>query len=121
MSGRVWFNVYVTVNEGQLEEFRAMAKDWVNTHLENTPEILHYEWFHRAEDVMKVQVMELYASSEAMLDYMKRGGGDTFKPPYPYTMDKMEVMGEVSDELRERMDSGELKPEYFEHFNGFTR
>lgn len=121
MSDRVWMNVYVTVNDGKLEEFRAMANNWVTTHLENTPEILAYEWFHRREDEMKVQVMELYASSEAMIDYLTRGGGDTFKPPYPYTVDKMEVLGKLSDALRKRFDAGEMKPECFDHFDGFSR
>ena len=72
---------------------------------------------------MKVQVMELYASSEAMLDYMSRGGKDRerFMPPYPYTLDRMEVLGNVSDALRKRLDSGESKPEYFTHLEGFSR
>ena len=121
MSERVWFNVYVTVRDGMLEEFKTMAKDWIETHREHTPEVLAYEWFFTSEDESKVQVMELYESSEAMIAYMERGAGDKFKPPYPYALDKMEVLGKVSDALRERLDSGESKPRYFDHFDGFTR
>ena len=121
MSDRVWFNVYVTVREGKLDEFRAMANDWITHHREHTPEILAYEWFCTSEDEMKVQVMELYESSEAMIDYMSRGAGDTFKPPYPYTVDKLEILGNVSDALRKRLDSGESSPQYFNHFDGFSR
>ena len=50
MSDHVWFNVYVTVREGQLEEFRAMARDRSELHRENTPEFLAYEWFFTSED-----------------------------------------------------------------------
>ena len=121
MSNRVWFNVYITVRDGKLEEFKAMAKDWIETHREHTPEILAYEWFTTSDDEMKVQVMELYESSEAMIAYMSRGGGSKFKPPYPYTVDKLEILGKVSDALRKRLDSGESNPEYFDHFDGFTR
>lgn len=123
MSDRVWFNVYVTLKDGMLDEFRAMANDWIAYHEKNTPEILAYEWFFTSEDRMKVQVMELYANSEAMLDYMSRGGADRerFMPPYPYTLHRMEVLGAVSDALRERLDSGESKPRYFEHLAGFSR
>jgi quinol monooxygenase YgiN len=121
MSDRVWMNVYVTVVDGKLDEFKAMAKNWATTHENNTPEILGYEWFYRSADEMKVQVMECYASSEALSDYMERGGGGTFKPPYPYTVDKMEICGSISDALRKKLDSGESKPEYFDHFEGFSR
>ena len=65
--------------------------------------------------------MELYESSEAMIAYMERGAGDKFKPPYPYSLDRMEVFGKVSDTLRKRLDSGKSKPQYFDHFDGFTR
>ena len=56
-----------------------------------------------------------------MIAYMSRGGGSKFKPPYPYTVDKLEILGKVSDALRKRLDSGESNPEYFDHFDGFTR
>ena len=69
--------------------------------------------------------MELYENSEAMIGGMERsaerGAGDRFNPPYPYTMDKLEVLGNVSEALRERLNSGESKPHFFDHFEGFTR
>ena len=60
MADRVWFNVYVTVRDGMLEDFKSMAQDRIAAHREHTPEILAYEWFATDEDETKFQVMELY-------------------------------------------------------------
>ena len=43
------------------------------------------------------------------------------KPDYPYEMIKLEVCGNISDALRERLDAGGSNIIYYRHFDGFTR
>ena len=54
---------------------------------------------------------------------MKKGSESESEeePDYPYEMTKLEVLGNVSDELKERLDAGKSPIEYWGHLNGFTR
>lgn len=120
MSDAIRFNVYVTVKEGRLEEFRKLAKSWIKGNQKND-HILSYEWFASGDDETCYQIMEIYDSSEALLATMgevaKAGETD-----YPYVMDKLEVCGKITDALRERLDKGKSSQNvYFDHFDGFTR
>ena len=120
MADPVRFNVYVTVRDGRLEEFKRLAKEWIAGNRKR-PEILSYEWFFRSEDEMQVQVMEVYESSEALLAYIERGSGGEETPDYPYDTTRLEVCGNVSDALRRRLDAGVTEIAYYRHFDGFTR
>ena len=42
MADPIRFNVYVTVRDGRLEEFKRSAKEWIKFN-ERRPEILSYE------------------------------------------------------------------------------
>ena len=83
---------------------------------------MSYEWFF-SPDQKSAQVMELYESSEAMLATLKKVSESESEeePDYPYEMTKLEVLGNVSDELKERLDAGKSPIEYWGHLNGFTR
>ena len=120
MSDQVRFNVYVTVKEGRLDEFKRIAGDWSAWLEKERPDVVSYEWFSASEDEMKVQVMEVFESSAAMLATMSQTSDEDEKPDYPYEMTKLEVLGNVSDELRERLDSGDSPIEYWSHLAGFT-
>lgn len=120
MAGRVWFNVYVTVKDGRLEEFKRLAKAWTKFNKER-PEILGYEWFSTGDDETKVQVMEVYEDADALLAYMERAAQSDETPDYPYDTTKVEVLGDVSDALRKRLDAGTSPIEYFARFEGFSR
>ena len=122
MADPVRFNVYVTVKEGRLDEFKKIAKDWSAYHKSTRPDVLSYEWF-MSPDETRCQVMELYESSEAMLATMEQvsDSEEAEKPDYPYEMDKLEVCGNISDALRKKLDKGESTIEYWNHLNGFTR
>ena len=127
MSERILFNVYVTVHEGKVEEFKRVAKELIAVN-EKRPEILCYEWFPLDEDEREFQIVEIFESSEAMLsenepsvdaDY-HRIHGELEKL---YVMTKMEVLGNASDALRERYAAlgSDLELVYYGHFAGFTR
>ena len=122
MTNAIRFNVYVTVKEGRLDDFKQIAKEWSANNKQERPDILGYEWFF-SPDQKSAQVMELYESSEAMLATLKKVSASESEeePDYPYEMIKLEVLGNISDELRERLDSGKSTIEYWSHLNGFTR
>ena len=123
MGDQIRFNVYVTVKEGRLDDFRQIAKDWSAHHKSERPDILSYEWFYTSEDETKAQVMEVYESSEAMLATMEQVAESESQeePDYPYEMTKLEILGPVSKALKERLDAGGSPIEYWDHLDGFTR
>ena len=122
MTNPIRFNVYVTVKEGRLEDFKQIAKEWSANNKQERPDILSYEWFF-TPDQKSAQVMELYESSDAMLSTLKKVSESESEeePDYPYEMKKLEVLGNISNELRERLDAGKSPIEYWSHLNGFTR
>lgn len=125
MSGRIWFNVYVTVRDGRLDELKRVAKDFVEANRER-PEMLSYEWFFTNEDQTHCQVFEIYKSADALLASLERESeaaddDDNGEVDYPFEITRMEVCGDVSDALRMRLDSGRTPIEYFDRFDGFSR
>ena len=123
MTEAIRFNVHVSIKDGRLEEFEGIAKEWSAYHYKQRPDVLSYEWFFMDADQSKALVMELYESSEAMLATMEEvsEAEETEKPDYPYEMIKLEVCGNISDALRERLDAGGSNIIYYRHFDGFTR
>lgn len=123
MADPVRFNVYVAVKDGRLNDFRQIAKEWSAYHYTERPDVLSYEWFFLDEDETKALVMEVYESSEAMLATMEQvsEAEETEEPDYPYDMIKLEVCGNISNALRQRLDAGKSRIEYYNHIDGFTR
>ena len=122
MADPIRFNVYVTVKEGRLEEFKKIARDWSAHHKKERIDVLSYEWFI-SPDGTRCQVMELYESSEAMLATMEQVSESDVseKPDYPYEMDKLEVCGDISNALRVKLDAGESPIEYWGFIDGVRR
>ena len=120
MADPIRFNIYVTVKDGRLDDFKQIAEDWSVYHQQERPDILSYEWFF-SPDETQCQVMELYESSEAMLATMEQVSESEEKPDYPYEMDKLEVLGNISNALKAKLDEGESPIEYWSYLNGFTR
>lgn len=123
MSELIRFNVHVAVKEGRLEDFKTIAREWSAHHLTERPDILSYEWFFKNPEQTEALVMELYESSTAMLATMGEVAETKAveEPDYPYEMDRIEVCGNVSDALRERLDAGKSKVEYYSYIGGYTR
>ena len=120
MPDPIRFNVYVTVKDGRLDEFKRIATEWSAYHKKARPDVLSYEWFFSSDDETKIQVMEVYESSEAMLATMEQTS-EAGETDYPYEMTKLEVCGNVSPALREKLDAGSSPIEYWNHLDGFTR
>ena len=64
--------------------------------------------------------MEVYEDSDALLAYYERPS-EAGETGYPYDTTKVEVCGNVSAALRERLDAGKSPIEFFHHLGGFTR
>ena len=123
MTDLIRFNIYVTVKEGRLEDFKQIARDWSARNLNERAYVRSYEWFFLGEDETDALVIEVFNSSEEILATMERTSEaeSVEEPDYPYEMIKMEVCGEISDALRARLNSGKTKIEYYRRFEGFTR
>lgn len=123
MADPIRFNIFVTVKDGRLDDFKGIAKQWSTYNYKQRPDILSYEWFFLGDDEKQALVMEVYESSEAMLATMEQvsDSEEAEEPDYPYDMIKMEVCGNLSDALRKRLDAGKSTIEYYNHINGFTR
>jgi quinol monooxygenase YgiN len=117
------FNVHVAVKEGRLEDFKTIAREWSAHHLSERPDILSYEWFFKTEDQSRAIVLELYESSAAMLATMGQvaEAEEVEEPDYPYDMIKIDIFGNASDALRERLDAGKSKIDYYNYIDGYTR
>jgi hypothetical protein len=123
MADPIRFNIFVTVKEGRLDDFKGIAKQWSTYNYKQRPDILSYEWFFLGDDEKQALVMELYESSEAMLATMEQvsESEEAEEPDYPYDMVKMQVCGKLTDALRKRLDAGKSKIEYYNYIDGFTR
>ena len=123
MADGIRFNVYVSIKDGRLQDFKDIAKDWSAYHYKERPDVHSYEWFFMDADQTKALVMEVYEGSEAMLATMEQvsDAEEVEKPDYPYEMTKLEVCGNISDALRERLDAGGSNIVYYRHIDGFTR
>ena len=123
MKDAIRLNVYVSIKDGRLEDFKGIAKDWSANNHKERPDILSYEWFFMDPGQTKALVMEVYESSEAMLTTLGKVADteEVEQPDYPYEMIKLEVAGNISDALRKRLDAGPSDVVYYHRFDGFTR
>jgi quinol monooxygenase YgiN len=115
---KVTYVVQWTINDGELENFKAMASGFVSSVQQNEPGTLGYQWW-MGEDGKHCLLEEAFENSEAMLTHLGNVG-----PTLPDIMaiapiTRLEVRGEVSAEAREALSS--LGATHFAHFVGFDR
>ena len=123
MADPIRFNVYASVHDGKLEQFKRVAKDMITKARAEDHGTLSYEWFFTSEDESAVQVLEVFENSEALLAYFKRGEADEKGHLFLETCDvtKIEICGNASEALREKAESWGFEIDYYHYLDGFTR
>ena len=84
----------------------------------NEPGTLAYEWFF-SEDGSALFGHEWYSDSDAALAHMAGGGEDIGRLFELTSVEKVDVYGNISDELREA--GAPFKPMIVPYWAGFTR
>lgn len=118
MDKQVSWLVEVEVKPGQLETFKQLVRDMVES-TSPEPGTLSYEWFI-SDDGTLVHIYERYADSEALLTHF-RGFLEKFAERFSASLDlkRFTVYGEPSDEARAEL--GVLNPVYLGTLGGFVR
>jgi quinol monooxygenase YgiN len=118
MSNTVSWNLQLTVQEGRLDEARALMSEMVQATLEE-PGTLGYEWF-LSDDESVCHICERYADSGAALEHLGNFGAkfaERFLACLAPT--GLYVYGEPSDEVRAALDG--FGAVYLGKLGGFTR
>lgn len=118
MDKQVSWLVEVDVKPGQLEAFKALVREMVES-TRPEPGTLSYEWFI-SDDGAVVHIYERYADSEALLTHLN-GFFEKFADRFGAAVDfkRFVVYGEPSDEVREALSV--LNPVFFGTLDGFVR
>ncbi len=118
MDKQVSWLVEVEVKPGQLETFKQLVRDMVES-TSPEPGTLSYEWFI-SDDGTLVHIYERYADSEALLTHF-RGFLEKFAERFSASLDlkRFTVYGEPSDEVREAL--AVLNPIFLGTLGGFVR
>jgi quinol monooxygenase YgiN len=118
MDRQVSWLVEVDVKSGQLETFKTLVEDMVES-TSREPGTLSYEWFI-TDDGTLVHIYERYADSDALVTHFQ-GFLDKFAERFSASVDlkRFSVYGEPSDEAREALAG--LNPIYLGTLGGFVR
>jgi quinol monooxygenase YgiN len=118
MDKQVSWLVEVEVKQGQLDAFKQLVSDMVES-TSPEPGTLSYEWFI-SDDGTLVHIYERYADSEALLTHFQ-GFLDKFAERFSAAVDlkRFAVYGEASDEAREALAA--LNPIFLGTLGGFVR
>ena len=103
MSAPVSWNLQLSVQDGRLDDARALMAEMVES-TRQEPGAKGYEWFLRS-DGTECHILERYADSEAVLNHLGNFGSnfaDRFLACFAPTA--LFVYGEPSDEARAALD-----------------
>ena len=118
MSSVVSWNLRVSINEGRLEDFRALMQEMVaSTEAESGTQ--GYEWF-LSEDDGSCHINERYADSDAVMAHL-RSFGANFAERFLgcVTPTSIDVYGDPSDEVRAGLAG--FGAVHHRPFGGFSR
>jgi len=118
MGGQVSWVLEVAVKPGQLDAFRALMTEMVES-TRAEPGALNYEWFV-SDDGGVVHLCERYADADATLAHL-RAFGERFAGRFLAAVDptRFTVMGTPSDEAKAALSG--FGPTYLQPFGGFAR
>jgi quinol monooxygenase YgiN len=118
MGDQISWVVELAVKPGQLESFRALMREMVES-TRAEPGALSYEWFVR-EDGSVVHIYERYADSPAALAHLA-GFGEKFAERFLGMVEptRVSVYGNPSAEARSVLDG--FGANYLGDFGGFVR
>jgi quinol monooxygenase YgiN len=119
MSDAVSWVLEVTVKDGQLDAFKALAQEMSEATQAGEPDTSHYEWF-AGEDGMTVHIYERYADSAATMVHLGNFGAK-FAERLLACVDptRMMVYGDPSAEVRSALAG--FGAAHMTQFAGFSR
>lgn len=97
--------VEISITEGQLEEFKNVARIFIDRVNASEPDTLSYEWFLN-DDGSKCYVIEWYKDSEALMTHLANIG-DLYEPLFEVSeITRIEVFGDPSPEVKQAHMAG---------------
>ena len=119
MSMQVLLNVSLTIHQGRLNEFQAIAREMVESSRKE-PGTLGYEWFLSA-DGKRCQLIETYVDAEALLAHFAGPAVQQGVPKLVKTADVtgFQVYGDPGLKAKEIL--GGFGAEIFSHWHGLGR
>jgi len=119
MSKQVLLNVGLTIHEGKLEAFQAIAREMVEASRKE-PGTLGYEWF-LSPDGKRCQLIETYVNPEALLAHFAGPAVQQGVPKLVKTADVsgFEVYGDPGPKAKEIL--GGFGAEIFSYWHGLGR
>jgi quinol monooxygenase YgiN len=119
MGGSIFYDFEVAIKPGQLENFKTLMGEMVESTWANEPRTLAYEWFI-SKDGTTCHTYERYVDSSAAVAHLK-AVGEKYSARYFTAVEakRLVVCGEPSDELKGIFAA--LNPEYLMMAAGFKR
>lgn len=109
--------VEVTINEGQLDEFKRLANIFIKRVKSSEPDTVSYEWFFDT-DGKKCYILEWYRDSKALLAHLDNIR-DLYEPLFKVSrITRLEVFGNPSLEVRQ---AHLPETRFFEYWAGIRR
>jgi len=117
MSEEISWLLVVEIQPGQLDNFRAVARDLVAS-TQSEPDTLSYEW-DLSEDNSICHIYERYKDSTALIAHVQ--GFHNFAERFLQACRpiRFDVYGSPSDEAKTLL--ADFQPTYFSHLGGFSR
>lgn len=114
----VGYVIEMTIADGKLDEFKAMATGFIGGTQANEPDTLTYQWYI-SEDGARALLHESFTTSEAMLTHLGNVGPELPNLLAIAPITRFEVFGSVSDGAKEAL--APFNAVHFPHHGGFTR
>ncbi len=115
---KVFYIVEFTINEGQVDTFKNMAKGFISEVEAKESGTLGYQWYV-SEDGSHCRIQETFESSEALLVHLGNVGPSLPKLLEIAPLAGLQVFGPVTDAARGALDT--LGAVYFSSIGGFDR
>jgi quinol monooxygenase YgiN len=117
MGSEIYWFLEVAILPGQLENFRAVARDLVAS-TQSEPGTLQYEW-NLNDDATGCHIFERYQNSESILVHLKSFGAYAERFMKACHPTRFHIYGTPSDEVKAAL--ADLQPVYFLPLGGFNR
>ena len=119
MSDHIHWIVEVSIKPGELEHFKSLMTDMVESTQANEPNTLNYEWMI-SDDNQTCHIYERYTDSASTMRHLSTFGAN-FAERFMAAVDfkRFVVYGNPSDELRKTL--GGFNAEFLGPFGGFAR
>ena len=117
MSAEISWLLVVEIQPGQLDNFRALARDLVAS-TQTEPGTLAYEWNLNADETV-CHIYERYQNADAVLTHVQSFGTFAARFMEASNPTRFHVYGPVNDAVKEAL--ADLQPVYFSDLGGFSR